>query len=147
MAFDRHLHWIAPQAFAATLICNAAPGLAQDTPIIDPKAWCGEFSHLVAEGHDDEIGAALHSGSLGNIDPSAAITALEPMTAMMKTDEVKSVSFLAQKNYEGMLERDWYMMVIGPKPTYLRCTFIHVGDKWQLSDFDFNTDLDKLPLP
>ncbi|WP_395019918.1 hypothetical protein [Dongia sp.] len=138
---------IAALVIAVAIFAQAAPALAEAT-IIDPKTWCGDFSRLVAEGKDAAIGEALHSGSLGNIDPAGALVALAPMTALVKSDKVNSVSFLAQKNYADAFERDWYMIVIGPKPTFLRCSFIRVSDdQWQLTDFDFNTSVDELPLP
>jgi hypothetical protein len=146
MNFARSRKRVAALALVAATFGQAEVASAE-AKITDPKAWCGDFSQLVAEARDEEIGKMLNTGSLGNINPSSALVALAPMTALVKTDKVNAVTFLAQKNYENAFERDWYMIVIGPKPTFLRCSFINVGDQWQLTDFDFNTDLDQLPLP
>jgi len=123
-----------------------APALSDD-PISDPKAWCREVAELIASDRIDMVSTKFEDGSRGAISASKSTDTMNTVKHFIEAGKVTAISFLAEKDYADAYRREWYTIVVGFQPLFLRCSFIKYDASWQFTNFDFETDEDNAKLP
>jgi hypothetical protein len=133
-------------ASSCAIALLARLAFAEDA-ISDPKAWCADLTKLVAANDIEGAAAMLDQGSRGGAPIAEAKKALDPLMQFVKTGTVSGQAFLAEKDYGGALRHEWFMIIVGVKPVYLRCSLIKYDASWQFTNLDFDTDVDNTSLP
>ena len=121
------------------------PALAYDK-IVDTKAWCGKLTDTIASGNMDAVGQMFEDGSRGAITAAGAGVDLGTIGAFIKTGPHTATSYLTEMDYGDAFRRQWYMIVIGRVPIFIRCSFIKYDDFWQFITLDFDTKPDNVGL-
>lgn len=124
-------------------------GAAADDRIQDPRQACEDLGRIIGEKSTDKLATTMIAGSRGMMDKNAAITGSEQINAVARLQgEFRLLEFMAEREYGDRVRRYWYLLLFdGGQPFYLHCQFVKPDDMWQLVDFDFNTDLEKVAIP
>jgi len=123
-----------------------APAYSDDA-ISDPKTWCREVAELIASDRVDMVSAKFEDGSRGAISASKSTDTMNTVKRFIEAGKVKAITFLAEKDYAEAYRREWYTIVVGFQPLFIRCSFIKYDESWKFTNFDFETDEDNAKLP
>ena len=130
---------------SAAMVAMTVPTLASEA-IKDPKAWCGKLTETIGSGDMDAVARMFEEGSRGGITKQAAAVSLGTVGGFIKSGPLTSTSFLTELDYGDAFRREWYMIVIGLQPVFIRCSFIKYDASWQFTNVDFDTKPDKVGL-
>jgi hypothetical protein len=135
-----------------TLALLAGAAMVMATPVFafeeinDPKAWCGKLTDTIASGDMDAAARMFEEGSRGGIQPESAGVSLGTIGGFIKSGPLTSKSFLTETNYGDAFQREWYMIVVGFAPVFIRCSFIKYDASWQFTTIDFDSKADNVGL-
>lgn len=131
-------HCTAMALLSAAIGAMAAPALAYEE-IKDPKTWCGKLTDTIASGDMNAVSRMFEEGSRGGIPAERAGVSLGTISGFINSGPVTSKSFLDELNYGNAFQREWYMIVVGLQPVFIRCSFIKYDASWQFTNIDFDT--------
>lgn len=132
---------------SALVVSAAGPARAYD-PVTDPSKACAYLGELVGNRDTGRVVDTMIDMSRGGMNRPQAALAVGQIDALSEMfGRFRLVDLMAERIYGERVSRYWYVLLFENQPAYLHCQFVKPDDTWQLVDFDFNTDLDKVPIP
>jgi hypothetical protein len=130
---------------SAATTATVLPALGYEE-INDPKAWCGKLTETIASGDMSAVSRMFDEGSRGGIPAGNAGVSLGTIAGFIQSGPLTATSFLDELNYGDALLREWYMIVVGLQPVFIRCSFIKYDTSWQFYNLDFDSKADNVGL-
>jgi hypothetical protein len=120
---------------------------AGDT-ISDPKSWADNFVRLVAARDTDGMTNALIESAKEEKKPEDFKVELAQIVQLLpRVGEISATDMIAQREWGKSLVMYWYYLDFKNKVLIVSLRLGKHGDSWQLSQANFNTDIDDAKLP
>jgi hypothetical protein len=135
--------------FFAVILASLKPvALSADRQITDPRSWADGIVRLFAMGDIKELTDELFESSGGHITRekiSASVSVLAPMVA--QSGPFRASDLIAEKRYGQSIAAFWYYVRFEKQEMFMHLRLFKRGTYWQVNNFRFNTDFDKIDAP
>jgi hypothetical protein len=119
-----------------------------DPQIKDPKVWADSVVSLIAHGQVEKVIDEFTDNSGGLVTREKIQVSMGAIVAAVaQAGSIRTTDLLAERHYGRSIAAFWYYLLFEKQELYVRLRLAKRGEYWQLQNFKFESDFEKLDVP